>query len=362
MSIYTGLIFFLVVVQVLIVSTASAEGETDAGTSFYLIGVSGGLQDGFPNRINLDYRDPITGETISKAILLGKAFVRGYKSYLDVMEDGWRQYQDPSSDDDNDFGGLTVNPNVFASGCYEHANEHFVYLVDSRQVFSILMNEPRFLSITPDTGLIELKHSSSLIQGLARHEILNLHSIPSYDKENGEEERPDIDLVAFPLVTAVWFQSTSLVESPPIKTVDGAQVTNYPESLALWAGADDADRLAYIKAHEDCLVMESNKGGFAGDNGKGCAMQAHESYQRYWSAIKTAIRKEELDRKKRAPSKVFHGWNCKEHVRFGTSREMTRINYIFSAGKIQSILKSIGYEIDFVAGNVSRKLPIEHEL
>ena len=53
---------------------------------YLLVGVSGGLQDGFPERNKMDYGNE------TKAIFIGKALIRGYKAYLDVMEVGYRQY------------------------------------------------------------------------------------------------------------------------------------------------------------------------------------------------------------------------------------------------------------------------------
>jgi hypothetical protein len=55
-------------------------------TQYLLVGVSGGLQDGFPERNKMDYGNE------TKAIFIGKALIRGYKAYLDVMEVGYRQY------------------------------------------------------------------------------------------------------------------------------------------------------------------------------------------------------------------------------------------------------------------------------
>lgn len=57
---------------------------------YLVVGVSGGLQDGFPERPKMDYHAGQADE--SKAIFLGRALVRGYKAYLDVMQQGWRQY------------------------------------------------------------------------------------------------------------------------------------------------------------------------------------------------------------------------------------------------------------------------------
>lgn len=153
-----------ILIAIAVILTICLVGADDSPGSYYMLGVSGGLQDGYPHRKNLDYVDPETGETV-KAILIGKIFVRGYKSYMDVMEPEWRQYVPAEK------GKPLINPDVFATGCYEHANEHFVYLVDQRQLITALMEEPRFLSITPDTGLAELEHSSPLIQQIAKHEI-----------------------------------------------------------------------------------------------------------------------------------------------------------------------------------------------
>ena len=55
-----------------------------------MVGVSGGLQDGFPEHARLDYRSGQSDEV--KAIFVGRALVRGYKAFLDVMQPGWRQY------------------------------------------------------------------------------------------------------------------------------------------------------------------------------------------------------------------------------------------------------------------------------
>ena len=67
-----------------------------SSTKYLLVGVSGGLQDGFPERRKMDYEhyDELTNTTttITPAIYIGKALIRGYKAFLDVMESGYRQY------------------------------------------------------------------------------------------------------------------------------------------------------------------------------------------------------------------------------------------------------------------------------
>jgi hypothetical protein len=63
----------------------------------------------------------------------------------------------------------------------------------------------------------------------------------SYEARNTKTNKKDANYVAIPFVTAVWFNSDSLVPSPPIRIhKDGTQVTNFPESLALWANVNDA--------------------------------------------------------------------------------------------------------------------------
>jgi hypothetical protein len=63
----------------------------DDESQYVLVGVSGGLQDGFPERSKMDYNNE-DDEGSGKAIFLGKGLIRGYKAFLDVMEVGYRQY------------------------------------------------------------------------------------------------------------------------------------------------------------------------------------------------------------------------------------------------------------------------------
>ena len=58
---------------------------------YIVVGVSGGLQDGFPERSKLDFDSADESDPVP-AIFLGRALVRGYKAFLDVMEPSWRQY------------------------------------------------------------------------------------------------------------------------------------------------------------------------------------------------------------------------------------------------------------------------------
>jgi hypothetical protein len=200
------------------------------------------------------------------------------------------------------------------------------------------MEEPRFLSITPDAGLVEIEHSSPLIQQIAWHEI----------RKGGYT---DMKRIAFPLVTSVWFQPTAHFPSPIVKEIDGAQVTNFPESLALFANASDADRLEYIAAHEECLKAKPSVD---------CDITTLASHKRYWNSVVKAIREAETNREEWAaesnPTKPM--WQCEKYVRFGTSAEMARINYEFTRERFQDVLASLPavdgkkYIVDFSDGKI----------
>jgi hypothetical protein len=76
-------------------TVALASSLPPPNTKYMIVGVSGGLQDGFPERDKMDYKyyDPVNNTTtIIPALFIGKALIRGYKAFLDVMEPGYRQY------------------------------------------------------------------------------------------------------------------------------------------------------------------------------------------------------------------------------------------------------------------------------
>lgn len=131
------------------------------------------------------------------------------------------------------------NPVILPTGCYQDANIYWLYLVKSQQVLHILAGEPRYLSITPDTGLVDLKatETSDAVRRLA------LGQIQKHGYTN-------TDVFALLLVTGVWFDAASFVESPPAHVhQDGTRVTSYADSLALWAGVQTSDLL--LVAEED---------------------------------------------------------------------------------------------------------------
>ena len=306
------------------INTSGAFAPAAAAENSYLvIGVSGGLQHGFPEHNKLHYS---SGSVAVNAIYLGRALVRGYRGYLDVMQPSHRQYHEAPA---------RINSNVFATGCEEHANEYWVYAVDTRQAMGILNNEPRFLSITPDTGLVDLtdasgKYTTPLLKTFMRNEI---------EKQN----KSNTNVVAIPLVTAVWFDAASHVPSPIIDTLeDGTSVTNYPQSLAKWAGLDDAlpSQLPVVGKDTCAKNGEGNEDETTGYHAKSGPEKEH------WDTIRIKIEEAENNRASEEEAQQYHPgrWECKKKARFGVSVDMARVNYAFTATDLKKALKKSKYD------------------
>jgi hypothetical protein len=286
---------------------------------YVMVGVSGGLQEGFPEHDRMDYRVGETDEV--PAVFLGRALVRGYKSYLDVMQVHWRQYT-PEPEQP------LINPNVIPTGCYHHSNEYWIYLVDLRQFATILLNEPRFLSVSADLGLLDLEaeETGPVVKHIAKHEIAKQH-------------KTDSSYVALPIVTGAWYNPASHVPSPVLYTKeDGTQVTNFPQSLATWAGV--------INSTECSVRSDTESFDFLAEG---------EASQFFFDSIRKAIRYAEAHRplieQAMADGPPF---SCEKKARFGVSEDMARINYPFTPQEFQQILQMGGYEIDFQASQVAK--------
>jgi len=320
-SVSKVLAYFVLLSSISPHSTVQAQG---CNQEYIIVGVSGGLQAGFPDHKNLDYH---TGEADEvQAVFLGRALVRGYKSYLDVMESDWRQYTPEP-------GQPLINCNVYPTGCYEHANQYWMYLVDTRQFITILMKEPRFLSIAPDLGLVDLtvRETSPIIKYIAQHEML-------------KQNKTNSSLIGFPIVTAAWFNPTSHVESPILYTLkDGTEVTNFAKSLANWAGVIETDLDMASSCTED--ERDSESFDFLRD----------ERQEEFWIAIRKAVRDGEVQRTA-IPSEVKPPFECKKLARFGVSKEMAQINYPFSPSEFVQMMAEGGYALDFESATV-RPLP-----
>lgn len=269
-------------------------------------------REGFPERVRLDYNSGLEDEVPAR--FLGRGLVRGYRSYLDVMQKDWRQYT--AEPDPN----VLINCNVIATGCWNHANEYWVYAVDMRQFITILFNEPRFLSITPDLGLIDLtaEETSPLVKFIAKREIL-------------KQGKTDFSSVAFPIVTGAWYNPQSHVPSPVLYTKDdGTQVTNFAQSLALWIGVDNANISSEKSAAETCS-LEPESFPF---------LEAGAQSKFFFDAVRERVRRAENSpmalevAKTESPGEV----ECPQKARFGVSKAMARVNYPFSATAIDDMI------------------------
>lgn len=237
-----------------------------------------------------------------------------------------------------------INSNVFASGCHEHANEYWIYFIDARQVLAVLSNEPRFLSLTPDTGLLDLTATDAAYQ-----------TVTAFMRgQIARHNQTDMTAVAVPLVTAVWFQSAAHVPSPMVRTLpDGTAVTNFPDSLALWAGVADADRTALA----DATCHSTTHPGSERD---GCTAAAAVAEQRYWDGIRTAVRRAERDRVAERASELpppFATAACQRKARFGAGPGTARIHAPLAAPDLARALADAGYRVDFAAGRIE-PLPV----
>jgi hypothetical protein len=294
-----------------------------AAQEYIIVGVSGGLQDGFPDHSKLDYHSGQSDEV--PAVFLGRALVRGYKAYLDVMQETWRQYTPEPRQP-------LINCNIIPTGCWIHANEYWIYLVDTRQFIAILMNEPRFLSIAPDLGLVDLTvaETSTVIKHIANYEMQR-------------QGKSDVSSVAFPIVTAAWYNPTSHVPSPVLYMKDdGTQVTNFPQSLAKWAGVvleeEDGDATTCANDNDDANVEK----------------YTHHEQPDYWDKIRMAIRHAEANPLSSSAARTNGPpFDCERKARFGVTSEMARINFAMTPEQVTSMLNAGGYAIDFEVATVT---------
>jgi hypothetical protein len=263
-----------------------------------------------------------------------------------------------------------INSNVFASGCYEHANEYWFYFIDERQVLHVLSNEPRFLSITPDTGLIDLHMIYETINSSTISSHVNTFLPPTlisqYQAVNTfieyyldhlrsqstfEQRMIDDRYVAVPLVTAVYFNPLSHVVSPSINTlIDNTDITNFPDSLAIWANVNNSDRTALYDAGCTSIPVIPS----CTNDIKQVAIRAE---QQYWNGIRIAIRHAEQQRMENdsnttTSSSGIPSFHCQRKTRFGAGPNTVRINTPFTIQQITDLLSLMNYTIDIAKKSV----------
>ena len=269
--------------------------------TYSLLGVSGTLQKGFALHDRLDFFDRDGSKF--PAIFLGRGLVRGYKSYLDIKNKGYREYiAEPDKP-------RVPNAVVMPTGCGKlHANIYHMYLVASQQVLDILAGEPRFLSITPDTGMVDLQaeETDQSFLAFAKEEIVR-------------QNKTDITSVAVPLVSGVWFHG-SFIETPVVYVkADGTEVTSFDGGIAKWAGVDPELLLGSEGGNQTCTVEEST------------------SRQQAWETVYGKIRKTEIPATFGAhdlPStRNPYSFDC-EKLRFGVSPDQARIIRAFDLEEV----------------------------
>ncbi|CBN77500.1 conserved unknown protein [Ectocarpus siliculosus] len=301
-------------------------------------------------------------EDESKALFVGNALVKGYKAFLDVKQKGWREYVEEP-------GPPLVNPVVVPSGCAEHANIYAIYAVDSRQVLNALLMEPRFLSMTPDTGLVDLtaEETGRFVRTLVSvvvvevvvvvrrfswttHEPKSRHSdacccrfqscfVPPPRHQASVEGKSDLESAAFLLVTGVWAPG-GLIESPVLYTKeDGTKVTDYPRSLALWAGTtdgarlddDDAERQQYWASFRQAIRQAEHRLGQQQEQ-RDAFVQATEQEEEAQRAddgfgdVTTAARPVS---------------ECRSQARYGSGPDMVRMGKEYTAGELLQIVPQV---------------------
>ena len=207
------------------------------GTKFALVAVSGTLEEGFPLRPNLDFLSEVNeGNPAVLGIFLGHALVRGVRAFLDIKDSNSREFVAGPP------GLNPVNPGLVASGNNNDANISSLYLVDRRQAARALLREPRYLSMVPDLAKVDI------------HAVETDPDVRNFILQAIEEDTTllgpkNTNQVTLLQVISTW-KSCHFVPSPVLYTKpDGARVTDFPNSLAAFAGVTDALRTSNPAAY-----------------------------------------------------------------------------------------------------------------
>jgi hypothetical protein len=189
---------------------------------YVMVAVSGTLEEGFPLRPNLNYVSPT--ERVD-AVFLGRALIRGLRAYLDMKDPASREFKAPP-----DLN--PVNPGLVPSGDDLDANISSIYLVDRRQAARALLNEPRLLSMTPDLAKVDVEAAET-------DEPVRKLILQAIKETPGSTNTKQ---ATFLQVISTW-KSCHFVPSPVLYTKpDGTRVTDFPNSLAKFAGTTDKQR------------------------------------------------------------------------------------------------------------------------
>jgi hypothetical protein len=204
-------------------------------TDFVMVAVSGTLEEGFPLRPNLDYVSPT--ERVN-SVFLGHALIRGLRAHLDMKNSASREYKAPPALN-------PVNPALVATGNDLDANISSIYLIDRRQAARALLNEPRFLSMVPDLAKADVlaPETDESLRALIMQAVVETPGITNTSQ------------VTFLQVISTW-NSCHFVPSPVLYTkADGTRVTDFPRSLAAFAGTTDSQRTSDPSAYNAAVEL-----------------------------------------------------------------------------------------------------------
>jgi len=315
--------------------------ETTDGTcsapdiSYVLLAVSGTLEEGFELRRNMDYVGTNGGQQDRvNATFLGKALVRGYKGYLDIKNPNWREYKDTTK---SPLSMLkTVNPAILPTGCREHAHRYSIYMVDARQLLHVLGNEPRFLSIAPDMGLVDLTASDEWtwpdIKSLAKAYATNSEYSGLFSGQI------NLNSVAFLTVTSTWHKRDTMVGLPTIYNNHDMMVTDFPESTALWSRQ-------ILNLHATHEVYPEGCGSdpmpHLGDNGSVVNLTSALDYQ---ECIHAAIVLQEAEYDNNNHN--LPPYTCQQPARYGTDAHTARINKALTACQWEHLMMQAGIVLE----------------
>lgn len=182
-----------------------------------VLAVSGTIEEGFELRKNIDWCSE-DGSSYFNAVFLGQGLCRGAKMFLDVKEQGSREYDRSVP--------ARVNPAMVLTGTASDANVYSVYLIDERACVNALLGEPRYLSMAPDALRLDLLDplTSPRVVEFARAKLADANAT---------------SCAVLSVVAA--YNSCRFVEAPPFEVrEDGTRVTSFRKSLALFAGIEES--------------------------------------------------------------------------------------------------------------------------
>lgn len=99
-----------------------------------------------------------TAHSIIYVVMVGirRALCRGMKAYFDIKDAECREYVPVLSAEQTEQLARIANPAIVPTGDPMHANVYAVYLVHEKAALNSLLNEPRYLSMSPDVAKVDL--------------------------------------------------------------------------------------------------------------------------------------------------------------------------------------------------------------